>query len=126
MTTISCTSGEDASGLDQPSVEVKNSETMTVKTVPKEFQSGQGRFNTFCRRCHGKNAQGTDMGPPLVHKIYEPSHHGDFAFFRAAAQGVKAHHWKFGNMPKIYDATPQDVAEIIPYVRWLQREAGIY
>ncbi len=70
--------------------------------------------------------RGTNMGPPLVHKIYEPSHHADFAFMRAAMQGVRAHHWKFGNMPKISDATPDDVTQIIPYVRWLQRQAGIY
>lgn len=28
-------------------------------------------------------------------------------------------------MPKISEATSDDVAAIIPYVRWLQREAGI-
>ncbi len=93
--------------------------------VPKEFQSGEERFNAFCARCHGVHARGTTKGPPLVHKIYEPSHHGDFAFFRAAAQGVRAHHWDFGNMPKIADASPDDVKWIIAYVRWLQREVGI-
>ena len=64
------------------------------------------------------------MGPPLVHKIYEPSHHADFAFMRAAMQGVRAHHWKFGNMPKISEATSDDVTKIIPYVRWLATAGG--
>lgn len=94
--------------------------------VPKEFENGEGLFNNNCARCHGPRATGTQQGPPLVHKIYEPSHHADFAFQRAAAQGVRAHHWKFGNMPKIESVTPDDVTHIIGYIRWLQQQAGIF
>lgn len=94
--------------------------------VPEEFQQGEGRFNTFCARCHGPHGSGTTMGPPLVHKIYEPNHHGDFAFIRAATQGVRAHHWNFGDMPAVEGVSSNDVKEIIPYIRWLQRQAGIY
>ena len=95
-------------------------------SLPEEIQEGEGKFKTFCSRCHGEQGRGTNNGPPLVHKIYEPNHHADMAFQRAAAQGVKAHHWKFGNMPKIEGVNPDDVSQIIGYVRWLQREAGIY
>jgi len=94
--------------------------------VPEEFRSGEELFNAFCASCHGVRARGTTMGPPLVHQIYEPSHHADAAFFRAAAQGVRAHHWEFGNMPKIAGTTPEDVKRIVQYVRWLQRQAGIH
>jgi len=38
---------------------------------------------------------------------------------------VKAHHWEFGNMPKIEGVSPADVEQIIRYIRWLQRQAGI-
>jgi mono/diheme cytochrome c family protein len=93
--------------------------------VPTEFQTGETTFNANCVACHGKQAAGTDHGPPLVHKIYEPNHHGDQAFQRAAANGVQAHHWQFGNMPKIDAVTPADVDQIVKYVRWLQRQAGI-
>ncbi|HSF68017.1 MAG TPA: cytochrome c [Nitrospiraceae bacterium] len=93
--------------------------------IPAEFQPGETAFNANCARCHGKQAAGTDHGPPLVHKIYEPNHHGDPAFQRAAANGVQAHHWQFGNMPKIDAVTPADVDQIVKYVRWLQRQAGI-
>jgi mono/diheme cytochrome c family protein len=93
--------------------------------VPAEFQTGETTFNANCSACHGKQAVGTDHGPPLVHKVYEPNHHGDEAFKRAAANGVKAHHWEFGNMPKIDAVTPADVDQIVKYVRWLQRQAGI-
>jgi mono/diheme cytochrome c family protein len=95
-------------------------------TVPSELQAGEAKFNANCSACHGPQGTGTQQGPPLVHKIYEPNHHGDAAFQRAAAVGVKAHHWEFGNMPKIESVTPADVDQIIPYVRWLQRQAGIF
>ncbi len=95
-------------------------------TLPAELQAGEAKFNANCSACHGPQGTGSQQGPPLVHKIYEPNHHGDAAFQRAAAFGVKAHHWEFGNMPKIESVTPADVDQIIQYVRWLQRQAGIF
>jgi mono/diheme cytochrome c family protein len=94
--------------------------------IPAEFQAGEAKFNAHCSGCHGPQATGTKQGPPLVHKIYEPNHHGDAAFLRAAEFGVKAHHWEFGNMPKIEGVSSADVEHIIRYVRWLQRQAGIF
>ncbi|MGH7167497.1 MAG: c-type cytochrome [Nitrospiraceae bacterium] len=99
--------------------------TQEAAPGPAEFRTGEAKFNANCARCHGERAGGTAQGPPLVHKIYEPNHHGDPAFQRAAANGVRAHHWKFGDMPKIEGVTPEDVQQIIHYVRWLQRQAGI-
>lgn len=93
--------------------------------TPVEFSAGEAKFKVNCLPCHGAEGTGTQQGPPLVHKIYEPNHHGDEAFQRAAANGVRAHHWQFGDMPKVATVTPADVAEIIQYVRWLQRQAGI-
>jgi mono/diheme cytochrome c family protein len=93
--------------------------------IPLEFQKGEAKFKANCARCHGERGVGTPQGPPLVHKIYEPSHHGDAAFLRAAANGVRAHHWSFGDMPRIESVSPEDVSEITRYVRWLQRQAGI-
>ena len=95
-------------------------------TVPAELQPGESKFHAYCSACHGPQGTGTQQGPPLVHKIYEPNHHGDVAFQRAAASGVKAHHWEFGNMPKIDGVTPADVEQITGYIRWLQRQAGIF
>jgi cytochrome c2 len=97
-----------------------------AKPLPAELEEGEAKFNNFCSRCHGPQGQGTKNGPPLVHKIYEPNHHADMAFQRAAAQGVRAHHWKFGDMPKIEGVVPEDVSQIIAYIRWLQRQAGIF
>jgi cytochrome c len=109
----------------QPTQPTQSTQAAVSGAVPAEFQTGEITFNTNCAACHGKHAAGTDHGPPLVHKVYEPNHHGDQAFQRAAANGVQAHHWQFGNMPKIDAVTPADVDQIVKYVRWLQRQAGI-
>ena len=127
---VGCSDGQGETSSKHASHEGTVQETVVPREVsqpaPEEHRAGEDRFNALCARCHGMAGRGTNMGPPLVHKIYEPSHHADFAFMRAAMQGVRAHHWKFGNMPKISEATPDDVTQIIPYVRWLQQQAGIY
>ena len=99
-------------------------------TLPAEFSAnaeiGKRAFEAKCAVCHGANAAGQDgVAPPLVHKIYEPSHHGDAAFLLAAKNGVRAHHWRFGNMPPVEGVTDGDVKMIIAYVRELQRANGI-
>ena len=94
--------------------------------APAELQGGEQKFAANCSACHGAGGIGTTQGPPLVHKVYEPNHHGDAAFQRAAANGVKAHHWQFGDMPKIDAVKPDDVEQIVKYVRWLQKQAGIF
>lgn len=90
---------------------------------------GKALFQRHCAACHGTdlmgNGKGDKKGPPLLHKIYEPSHHGDAAFQLAAKNGVVAHHWKFGDMPPVPGVTPDDVAHITAYVRAEQRKVGI-
>lgn len=104
---------------------------MVEVMLPAEFsaQAGQGEtyYNAVCASCHGANAAGQDgIAPPLVHRIYEPSHHGDAAFFLAARNGVRAHHWKFGNMPAVEQPlTDAELGAIVAYVRELQRANGI-
>lgn len=98
--------------------------------LPEEFSErarlGQKAFDGNCAACHGQNATGlVGLGPPLVHRIYEPSHHADAAFHVAVANGVRSHHWKFGNMPPVDGLTRADVDMIVAYVRELQRANGI-
>ena len=89
-------------------------------------QAGQSAFDATCAACHGSNAAGIEgTAPPLVHKIYEPSHHADYAFEMAITQGVRAHHWRFGDMPAQPGVTQTDAQNIIAYVRELQRANGI-
>jgi mono/diheme cytochrome c family protein len=101
-------------------------DVMVPETLSQNAQIGQKAFEGNCAACHGINAVGQDgVAPPLVHKIYEPSHHGDESFQRAAAQGVQAHHWRFGNMPAVEGITRGEVTLIIAYIRELQRANGI-
>lgn len=87
---------------------------------------GKVGFEAKCATCHGVNAAGQDgVAPPLVHIIYEPSHHGDESFQRAAAMGVRGHHWPFGDMPPVEGVTTGDVTMIIAYIRELQNANGI-
>ena len=87
---------------------------------------GKNIYKLKCQSCHGINAAGRhEIGPPLVHKIYEPSHHSDQSFYRAVALGVRSHHWPFGNMAAVEGLAKSDVKAIISYVRELQRENGI-
>ncbi|MDE0148801.1 MAG: cytochrome c [Rhodospirillaceae bacterium] len=89
-------------------------------------QSGKRLFDENCVTCHGPNAAGQEeLGPPLVHIIYEPGHHGDESFQRAVALGVRAHHWRFGNMAPVEGLSRDDVALIVAYIRELQRANGI-
>lgn len=94
--------------------------------VPAEMQRGKATFEANCAACHGEMALGTGQGPPLLHAYYEPGHHSDEAFRLAVTQGAMAHHWGFGNMPPIAGLEPEEVSEVIAYVRWLQRQAGVY
>jgi len=87
---------------------------------------GQRIFENVCVACHGTNAVGVEgAGPPLIHVIYEPSHHADESFQRAVAVGVRSHHWRFGDMPPVEGLTRGDVAMVIAYIREIQRANGI-
>ena len=100
--------------------------TVTVPALSSEAKAGEKVYGKFCVTCHGKNAAGqNEVAPPLVHKIYEPGHHADVSFHRAAKFGVRAHHWPFGNMPPIEGITQKQVSKVIVYVRELQRANGI-
>jgi len=93
--------------------------------VTSDLINGQKLFTKNCAKCHGRGGKGSDQGPPLVHKIYEPSHHGDLSFYRAVESGVRAHHWQFGDMPPLKEVSKSDMSVIIHYVRHEQRKAGI-
>jgi mono/diheme cytochrome c family protein len=93
--------------------------------VPSTFTAGEALFNAHCAMCHGPSAVGTDQGPSLLWRIYAPSHHSDDSFYLAVQQGVRAHHWRFGNMLPIPAVTQDEVTLIIAYVRWLQQQGGV-
>ena len=88
--------------------------------------AGEGLFNANCAACHGPGASGTDQGPTFISGIYHPGHHADFSFVSAMRNGVRAHHWRFGDMPPVPGLSDQDVETIICYVREVQRQNGLF
>lgn len=87
---------------------------------------GERVFNDYSASCHGPDAAGQEgIAPPLIHRIYEPSHHADGSFLLAVRQGVRAHPWPFGNMPPTEGLTGRQVEQIVAYIRMLQRANGI-
>ncbi len=99
---------------------------VTVPELSAQAAYGENLFKENCATCHGENAGGTKQGPPLIHRIYEPNHHGDQAFLIAATQGARAHHWQFGNMPPVEGITPRQVRDIVAYVREVQKANGVF
>ncbi len=90
------------------------------------FRQGESLFTSHCSVCHGPIGDGTQTGPPLVHAIYNPNHHPDFAFQNAVNNGVPQHHWVFGDMAPRPGLSEGDVNNIICYIRQLQVNEGIY
>lgn len=111
---------------DDPADSGHGDSALAIPALSAKAAIGAELFEQKCMTCHGRNAAGSDQGPPLVHRIYEPNHHGDIAFRLAAQQGVRAHHWDFGNMPPVEDVSEDDVMMITRYVRELQKANGIY
>ena len=103
--------------------------SVTVQVTPaalsQEAKAGEALFEANCRACHGLNAAGTNLGPPLIHDIYNPGHHSDKAFYLAAATGVRQHHWPYGDMPPQPQVSREEVTQIIRYVREVQEANGI-
>ena len=98
---------------------------VTIPDLDGPAAEGAPLFADTCAACHGAAGSGTEQGPPLIHVIYEPSHHGDLAFLHAVRYGVRAHHWRFGDMPPQLHVGDDEIAAITAYVRAVQRANGI-
>lgn len=97
-----------------------------IPVLSAEAEAGKAIFSQHCETCHGAYAIGTNQGPPLIHKIYEPNHHADFSFYRAVRHGVQQHHWAFGAMPAIQGVSEENTAKIVQFVREVQKANGIF
>ncbi len=94
--------------------------------IPFEMAKGQVLYKKYCSSCHGLQLDGSDQGPPLIHPFYKPSHHGDQSFYRAALQGVRQHHWEFGDMRPVAGISPGEMDRIVPYLRFYQKQKNLY
>ncbi|MFT5721325.1 MAG: mono/diheme cytochrome c family protein [Motiliproteus sp.] len=98
---------------------------VNVGALSSRAAAGQQVFNKECGSCHGLNGAGTREGPPLIHDIYNPGHHGNRSFSSAVTRGVQQHHWPYGNMPAQPDVGFSDMAGIVAFIREVQKHNGI-
>ena len=98
---------------------------VNVPPLSAAAEAGRAAYDRRCLQCHGLHGAGTAVGPPLVHPVYRPAHHADFAFALAVGRGVRAHHWRFGDMPPQPDTSRDEVEAITRYIRELQRGNNI-
>jgi len=91
---------------------------------PDVVASGEPLYQASCAECHGADLRGTDLGPSHLSIVYQPGHHGDVAFVLAARNGVRQHHWPFGDMAPVLGLSDDDLDAIVAYVRENQRIFG--
>jgi mono/diheme cytochrome c family protein len=94
------------------------------RATEADLAQGAGHFAESCAACHGGDLRGTDQGPSLLSRIYEPGHHSDDAFRAAVRRGSPAHHWGFGDMPPIEGLDDEEVDVIIAFIREQQDTHG--
>ena len=125
LTMIACGGESDP---PRATTESKGTEQVpaTGPALSDTARAGEELFNVNCSVCHGVGATGTSQGPSLLDGVYHPGHHPDFSFRNAVRQGVKQHHWVFGDMPPVAGVSSDDVDKIICYVREMQRADGIF
>jgi hypothetical protein len=98
---------------------------LVVPPLSPAAEVGRASYDRRCAQCHGAHGAGTTTGPALVHPVYRPAHHADVSFKLAVRRGVRAHHWRFGDMPPQPDVSPHDLEAMVLYIRELQRANGI-
>lgn len=88
--------------------------------VPVEFQKGQKYFHKVCSNCHGSDAMGKHTpAPRLIDEDFISINFSDEDIRVAIIEGVD-------NMPsQRRKASDQEITEIIKYLRYSQKAAGI-
>lgn len=101
-------------------------EALVVPQLSAQAAAGKAAFEQVCAACHGTALRGSDAAPPLLHPFYAAgSGHGDDIILSAATSGAKAHHWKFGDMPKPEGLKPGQEKDVLAYIRAMQAANGL-
>lgn len=101
-------------------------EALATPALSAQAQTGRKVFEQACASCHGTALRGTDAAPPLLHPFYAPgSGHGDDLVLAAIRDGAKAHHWKFGDMPKPEGVPAGREQDVLAYIRAVQAANGL-
>jgi len=91
----------------------------TIK-VPAEFESGQNNFHRVCANCHGTDALGKQTrAPGLIDPEYLSENFSDEEMYTQIMEGSDK------MRPQRSKVSDPEVAEIIKYLRYSQKAAGI-
>jgi len=91
----------------------------TIK-VPAEFESGQNNFHRVCANCHGADALGKQTrAPGLIDPEYLSENFSDEEMYKQIIEGSDK------MRPQRNKLSDPEVAEIIKYLRYSQKVAGI-
>ena len=91
----------------------------TIK-VPAEFESGQNNFHRVCANCHGADALGKQTrAPGLIDPEYFSENFSDEEMYKQIIEGSDK------MRPQRNKLSDPEVAEIIKYLRYSQKAAGI-
>jgi cytochrome c oxidase cbb3-type subunit III len=92
------------------------------KSVPEDYVAGQKYFHQVCANCHGVDAAGGNKAPTLLQEKFLPTNFINGKIAKTILNGSSS-----GAMPsqknKVND---EQIREIIKYIRFSQREAGIH
>jgi len=92
------------------------------KSVPEDYVAGQKYFHQVCATCHGADAAGGNKAPTFLQEKFHPKNITNGKIAKTILNGSSS-----GAMPsqknKVND---EQIREIIKYIRFSQREAGVY
>ena len=91
-----------------------------TKIVPAEFKAGQNYYHRVCANCHGADALGKQTrAPGLIDPEYLSENFSDEEMYKQIIEGSDK------MPPQRNKLSDPEVAEIIKYLRYSQKTAGI-
>ena len=91
-----------------------------TKIVPAEFKAGQNYYHRVCANCHGTDALGKQTrAPGLIDPEYLSENFSDEEMYTQIMEGSDK------MRPQRSKVSDSEVAEIIKYLRYSQKAAGI-
>ncbi len=88
--------------------------------VPEPYKKGQQYFHKVCSNCHGSDAMGKHtQAPKLIDEEYLANNFSDADITETILNGTD----KMPSQKK--NVTPDEITEIIKYLRYSQKAAGL-
>ena len=92
------------------------------KSVPEDYLAGQKYFHQVCANCHGVDAAGGNKAPTFLQEKFLSTNFTNRKIAKTILNGSSS-----GTMPSQQNkVNDEQIREIIKYIRYSQREAGVY